>query len=381
MKRLRAFLFKLAGLFNKERRVRELADEIESHLQLHIEDNLRAGMSPELARRHALVSLGSLESAKESYRAAATLPAVESLLQDVTFSVRQLRKNPGFTFTAIVMLALGLCSSVAIFAFVDAALIKPLPYQDSSRLVGVYETVPIFPRSNLSYLDYLDWKRLNNVFSSLDVYQRTGHTLTTTAGAQIVRGVGVSAGFFRTLGVSPILGRDFYDGEDLPAAPRTLLLTYEAWQNRYGAKEDVIGQAVTLDGKANTIIGVLPAGFHFAPVEPAEFWTTLHRSGSCDDRRSCHNLYGVARLKDGVTLGTALADVKLIAQRLEEQYPETNRDQGAALVSLSEVIVGDVRPILLVLLGGAGLLLLIATVNVSSLLLVRSEGRKREIAV
>src|SRR5262249_19370708 len=259
--------------------------------------------------------------------------------------------------------------------------IKPLPYQDSSRLVGVYETVPIFPRSNLSYLDYLDWKRLNNVFSSLDVYQRTGHILTTSAGAQIVRGARVSDGFFRTLGVSPILGRDFYDGEDLPAAPRTLLLTYEAWQNRYGAKEDVIGQAVTLDGKANTIIGVLPAGFHFAPVEPAEFWTTLHRSGSCDDRRSCHNLYGVARLKDGVTLGTALADVKLIAQRLEEQYPETNRDQGAALVSLSEVIVGDVRPILLVLLGGAGLLLLIATVNVSSLLLVRSEGRKREIAV
>jgi predicted permease len=191
----------------------------------------------------------------------------------------------------------------------------------------------------------------------------------------------VSDGFLRTLGITPILGRDFNPGEDLASAQPTVLLSYAAWQQRYGGKENVLGQTVILDGLPYTIIGVLPREFQFAPARSAEFWAALHAPNSCEVRRSCHGLMAIGRLKNGVSLQTALADTKSIAAQLEIQYPDSNRGQGAAVAPLTEVIVGDIRPILLVLLGGAGLLLLIACVNVTSLLLVRSEGRRREIAV
>lgn len=245
----------------------------------------------------------------------------------------------------------------------------------------MFESIRLFPRSTLSYLDYLDWKKLNKVFSSLDAYQRNAFMLTTSEGAQPARGARVTGGFFRTLGVTPILGRDFHAGEDSPGAPRTVLLSYAAWQNRYGGKADVLGQAVTLDGAPNIIIGVLAREFHFAPAEPAEFWTALHAAGSCDLRRSCHNLFGIARLKDGISVQAALADTEAIAKALERQYPDSNRGQGASVAPLSDVIVGEYRSILMVVLSGAGLLLLIASVNVTGLLLVRSEGRRREMAV
>jgi len=309
------------------------------------------------------------------------LNLIDNLVQDTRFAIRQLRNNLGFTCTATIVLALGMCASVAIFAFVDATLIKPLPYQNPSRLVGVFESILLFPQSNLSYPDYLDWKKLNTVFRSLDVYQRNGFLLKTPEGAQITRGARVSDGFFRTLGITPMLGRDFYPGEDLPGVQRSILLSYGAWQKRFGGRKDILGETVTLDGAPNIIIGVLPREFHFAPAEPAEFWTALHASGGCDTRRSCHGLYGVARLKDGVSVQTSLTEMTAIAQQLEKQYPDSNRGQGAAVAHLTDVMVGNIRPILLVLLIGAGLLLLIATVNVASLLLVRSESRKREIAI
>jgi predicted permease len=363
-------------------RERELADEIEGHLQMHIDDNIRRGMTPELARRDAILKLGGVESTKQAYRERRTVPFLENLLRDVRFAIRQLRKNPGFTSTAIVMLALGMCASVAIFAFVDAALIKPLPYRNPARLVGVYENVPLIqcPQCPLSYPDYLDWKKLNTVFSSLAAYEHMGASLSTPTGAQPASGARVTDGFFRTLGVTPVLGRDFYAGEDLPSAPRAVILSYAVWQQRYGGKADILGRTVTLNGAPNTVIGVLPREFHFAPAEPAEFWAALHAASECDLRRSCHSLLGVARLKDGVSVQTALANVTSIAQQLEKQYPE-NRGQGAGLIPLAEAISRNIRPILLLLLSGAGLLLLIASVNVASLLLVRSEGRKREIAV
>jgi macrolide transport system ATP-binding/permease protein len=306
---------------------------------------------------------------------------IDNVFQDVRFAVRQLRKSPAFTATAISTLALGMCASVAIFAFVDAALIKPLPYANPSRLVGVFERVPMFPQSNLSYPDYLDWKTLNTVFTSLSAYQGGGVTVATPKGAQRAPGARVSDDFFRTLGVAPILGRDFRTGEDLPSAPRTVLLSYAAWQKRYGGQADVLDRSVTLNGEPNTIIGVLPREFHFAPAGSPEFWTSLHATSPCDRRRSCHNLYGVARLRDGVSVRAAEANMIAIAQQLELQYPDSNRGQGAAVVNLSDTIVGTIRPVLLVLLSGAALLLLIASVNVASLLLVRSESRKREVAV
>jgi len=306
---------------------------------------------------------------------------MNGLLQDLRYAFRQFRRSPGFTCTSVLILALGMGSSLSIFAFVDAALIKPLPYPDPNRLVDVTESVAILPRANLSYPDYLDWKRRNHVFTSMDVYRRTGYLLSTATGAEPVPGVTVSDGFFRTLGVAPVIGRDFQNGEDLPEAPRTVLLSYRTWKERFGGRTTVLGESVTLSGIANTIIGVLPQEFQFAPKGNAEFWTTLHASDPCGVRRSCHNLVGIGRLKDGIPVATAFADMQAIARQLELQYPADNRGQGASVALLSQVIVADIRPILLVLLGGAVLLLAIACVNVSSLLLVRSEGRKREIAV
>lgn len=379
MRKVRAWLLRFKGLFLKDDH--DFADELESHLQMHIDDNIRAGMSPQEARRVAVMKLGGVDQAKEAYRDRATIPFLESVVHDLRFTFRQLRKNPAFTITATAMVALGIGASVAIFAFVDAALIKPLPYKDPSRVLFVTETTPEMPRAALSYLDYLDWQKLNRVFDSMDVYGQTGYVVSTGAGMEMVDAARVSAGFFHTLGVSLLLGREFHAGEDLPEAPRTLILSYASWQKRFGGKQEVIGQSINLNETPYTIIGVLPQNFHFALVENAEFWTTLNTGGGCFKLRSCHNLNGVARLKDGVTIDAALADLTRIAKELEAQYPDSNLNQGATVAPLSEVIVGDVRPVLLLLLGGAGLLLLIACINVASLLLVRSETRRRELAV
>src|ERR1041384_7650002 len=174
MRQLRAWLVRCKGLFLKTARERELADELESHLQMHIDDNLRAGMSEQEARRVAVLKLGGVEQAKEAYRDRATIPFLESVIQDLRFTLRQLRKHPAFTATATAMVAVGIGASVAIFAFVDAALIKPLPYHDPSRLLYVTETTPDIPRAVLSYPDYLDWKKLNTTLDSLNVYTQRG---------------------------------------------------------------------------------------------------------------------------------------------------------------------------------------------------------------
>ncbi len=383
MKSVRTWLDRFVGMFSAARREQEFATELEGHLQMQIDDNVRAGMAEEEARRAAILKIGGMERARQAYRERGTVPFFETLLQDLRFALRQLWKNPGFTITAVLMLALGIAASVAIFAFVDEALLRPLPYSAPSSLVAVTESIALFPHANLSYPDYLDWKRMNHSFQSLDVYQGAGYLLNASSGVESVAGERVTDGFFHTLGVAPMLGRDFYAGEDQLSAPRTVILSYVGWQKHFAGKKDVVGQSVSLSGIPYTIVGVMPDSFEFAPHNNAEFWTTMHASAAngCDLRRSCHSLDGVARLKDGVTVQAALAEMTAIAQKLEQQYPNDNRGQGADVLPLSELIVGDIRPILLILLAGAGLLLLIACVNVASLLLVRSESRKREIAV
>ena len=190
-----------------------------------------------------------------------------------------------------------------------------------------------------------------------------------------------SDGFFRTLGVTPILGRDFYPGEDRPGSPRNILITYGSWQRRFGKDPGIFGRQIVLNDISYTIIGVLPKEFHFAPIGAAEFWAALNDPNSCDKRRGCHGLFGIARLKDGVSPQTAAAAMQTVAQQLAKQYPDSNQGLGATVTTLSDSIVGDIRGVLLVLLGGASLLLLIALVNVANLVLVRAETRKRETAV
>jgi len=376
MSRLR----RIANLFSRSRIEHEIDAELLSHIQLRIDDNLAAGMSPEDARRDALLRFGNRAVIKESAVGMDAALILDSIWSDIAYACRQFVKNPGFAITAILVLALGICASVAIFAFVDAVLIRPLPYANPSRLVGLYESTPLGPRFHLSYLDYLDWKQMNHVFADLEGFDNNPAALHTPDGAQSVDTAEIGAGFFRMLGIAPILGRDFRSGEDTMDAPRTVILSYSAWQKRFGGRQDILGQTVTLDDTASVVVGVLPQGFQFAPAGAAEFWMPMHHSLKPDDRGG-HGMTAFARLKDGVSFETASANMSAIAARLAKQYPDADEGRGATVVPLTEIVIGSLRPTLLLLLCGAALLLLIACVNVSGLLLVRFQSRQREISV
>ena len=212
-------------------------------------------------------------------------------------------------------------------------------------------------------------------------YNGSGYLLQTPSGATAVQGERVSGGFFQTLGVRPMLGRDISLDEDRPGGPNVAILSYGAWLHHFGARRDVVGLTVNLDNAAYTIIGVLPRTFSFARAGDAEFWVPINTLSPHEQMRTFYNFWGIGRLRDGVTVREALAEMSAISKQLQMQFPTSDRSESASVVPLSEVILGDVRPILLTLLGGAGLLLLIACVNVTSLVLVRSENRRREIAV
>jgi predicted permease len=371
---------KLSLLFGRTRFRKELDEEMAFHREQAEKEMVASGMTPEAARYAAMRQFGNMPRMRERSHELVGF-RFETVGQDLRFAMRQMVKNPGYAVLAVFILALGIGVSVAIFGFVDAALLEPLPYDHPNRLMDVGESARVLPRSNLSYLDYVDWKRMNKTLATLDVYTGTGYLLRTSSGSEPVPAARVSDGFFSTLGVRAMLGRGFLPGDDQPGHAKIVVMTYGAWVNRFGARPDIVGQSVTLDGDNWTVVGVLPREFQFAPHGDAEFWTPTLDLSSCEKRRSCHSFYGVGRLRDGVTEQEARADLTGIAKQLEHQYPDSNRDQGASLQPLSKLIIGDIRDVLLILLAGAGLLLLIACINVASLLLVRSEGRRREIAV
>ncbi|MBZ5531161.1 MAG: ABC transporter permease [Acidobacteriia bacterium] len=308
---------------------------------------------------------------------------METVLQDLRYGLRTLWKSPRFTVTAVITLAVGIAANVAIFTFVDATLIRPLPYKDSQQLVAIYDTreQTVASQFEASYPDYLDWKQQNQVFSSIAGYGGGGTVLRGEGAPVVLPSAVVSDDFFSTLGVKPILGRDFQPGEDLASAPETTILSYGFWQKHFGGKRDVIGRVVTLGRSQVTIIGVLPANFHFAPVADPDLWQTLHATDGLRDRRNLHWLNVVARLKPGVSQEKAAAGMKVVMEGLERQYPASNTKLRTALVPLNEVIVGQIRPILLLLLGAVALLLMIACSNVANLLLARALSRRREVAV
>jgi macrolide transport system ATP-binding/permease protein len=372
---------RITNLFFRDQVQREIDAELRSHIEMRIEDNLAAGMSRREARRDALVRFGNRDAMHERITEADAALYLESIWADLRYTCRQLRKNPVFTATAVLLIALGLGTSVAIFAFVDAALIQPMPFRDPARLVSVYEVAGGCPLCNVSRQNWQDWKKMDTAFSSFQTWGWASYLLHGPEGTTPARGARVSDGFFQTLGVKPILGRDFYAGEDKPGAPRTTLLSYASWQKRFAGNPSVVGQSIRLGDDSYSIIGVLPRDFHFAPLGEADFWTALNDLDSCEQRRGCHNLFGVARLKDGVTVAAAAAEMRTLAEQFARQYPDSNHDMSAIAIPLSQSIIGDIRPILLMLLSGAALLWLIACVNVISLLLVRSESRRQEIAV
>ncbi len=311
-------------------------------------------------------------------------------MRDLRFALRQLLRYRGFAATAIVVPALGIAASIALFAFVDAAMIKPLPYAEPSRLVNVFGTLPQLARGGgVSYLDFRDWRERSHTLSALAAFDvRTGFTLVTTSGREGVPGLRVTSGFFRTLGVTPLVGREFAADEEGLAAPPTAMISYGAWHARFGGSPDVIGQTVVLqsswlgDAEPHVIIGVLPADFQFPMAPAAEFWTTIRKSQACWDVRSCRSTQVIARLAPGISLPTAAAEMTSIVEQLQREYPADHREaEVAKLIPLRDVMLGDVGRVLLMLLAGALLLLVIACTNVMSLVLARTDSRAREIAI
>jgi predicted permease len=376
-----AIVSRLMNLFRRSRLDREISEELRVHIEMRIEDNLARGMTPEEARREALVRFGNATATRDRVATVEMALWAESVLADLRYAFRQLAKTPAFAATAIGVLALGMGAGVAIFAFVDAALLQPLPYDRSDRLMAVNESSlqsPIWP---LSYADFKDWQRLNKSFSSLDVIGGSGFLLRTPTGAEPVQAVRVSGGFFKTMGVRPVAGRDFNAAEGELGGPKAVMLSYGAWVHRFGGRNDAVGRIVDLDGEGYTIVGVLPRSFGFGPAGNAEFWTPINRLSFHEQQRTFYAFWGVGRLRDGVTAETARAEMTAIEGDLQKQYAIKGRGLGASVIPLAVLMVGQVRPVLLMFLGGAGLLLLIASVNVASLVLARSESRKREVAV
>jgi macrolide transport system ATP-binding/permease protein len=368
-------------LFSRRRRLDELSESIREHLEEKIANLTERGMTRKEAEQTARREFGNVTLIEERSREVWQWPALESIIADLRYTLRQVRRAPGFAVTAIIVLALGIGASVAIFAFVDAALLEPLPYADPNRLMAVNESSAESPLWPLTYPDFVDWQRMNKSLSSLDVFSGAGYLVRTRDGAQPVTAGRVSGGFFRTLGVQPILGRDFAAGEDRLGGPNLTLISYGAWLHRFGGRKDVVGQTVSLDNTGYTILGVLPRNFSFALAGNAEFWVPINTLSPHEQTRNFFNFFGVGRLRDGVSRQTAQAEMTTIEKQLQTLYPNQGRNLTAQVIPLTEVFVGNVRPILLTLLGGAGLLLVIACVNVASLVLVRSESRRREVAV
>lgn len=368
-------------MFRRRRSKEDFAEEIRSHLALEADELEREGLSKQEARRKAGIAFGSVRTARERFYLKDRVEWLDNTVRDLKFAVRQMTRNSGFAATAVLVLAVGIGASAAIFAFVDAALLEPLPYTDPTHIMEVNEGSAQFPQWPLSYPDFIDWQRLNKSFQSLDVYSSSGYLLRTSSGSEPIRAMRISGGFFRTLGVHPLLGRDFNPGENRIGGPDVTILSFGAWLHRFGARPDLVGQVVDLDGAAYTVIGILPRSFSFAPGGNAEFWVPINNLSFHEQSRGFYPFMGIGRLRDGVSVQSASAEMQAIAAQLQQQYPMPGREASASVVPFSEVVVGDVRPILLALFGGSGLLLLIACVNVASLLLVRSESRRHEIAV
>src|ERR1700722_11104645 len=308
------------------------------------------------------------------------------LLQDLAYAVRQLRKNPGFTFVAVLTLALGIGANSAIFSVVYAVLLRPLPFRDPGRLVAVKTTEPgRLDDIGVSYPAFLDWRAQSHAFDGLSAFHTHDATLTGRGEPAHLMGAVASANLFSVLGVGPAMGRDFLAEEDAAAATGSpIILSHELWQSRFGSDPKIVGQSITLDEQPFVVIGVMPAGFQFpGQSTPAEFWTTIHldlQANGMATQRGVAYLDVIGRLKSQVNLTAAQTEMAGIQGNINRQYPE-NRPRGISITSEAEAVVGGMRQGLFILCGAVGLVLLIACANLSNLLLARSTARSREISV
>jgi predicted permease len=306
---------------------------------------------------------------------------MSQLIQDIRFGLRGLWRQPGFSIVAICSLALGIGANTAIFSVVNSVLLRPLPFPQPDQLVTLDQSKPNFETGAIPYPNFLDLQKENRTFSAMAISRGFGFSLIGTGEAERVRARLVSADFFSVLDVKPALGRTFVAGEDEPGAGAVVVISAELWQRKFGAAQDAVGRAVTLDDKSYTIVGVIPQNFSlFQGTDvyvPIGQWATP----ALKSRSAGLGLHGIGRLKPGVTIEQGQADLDRVMANLAVAYPDSNRGNGAKVSSLKQRVIGDIGPTLWLLLGAVGFVLLIACVNVSNLLLARSTGRTREFAI
>jgi predicted permease len=313
-----------------------------------------------------------------------------SLPQDLRYGARVLVKSPGFSLIAILTLALGIGANTAIFSVVNGVLLNPLPFHDPNQLVSLFQEIPNFKNGSISYPNFTDWRRMNTTFAGMAAYRSAGFNLSGNGEPERLHGEMISAGFFKILGVNPIMGRTFTADEDRLGANPTVMITEGLWKRKFGSRTDIIGQRMVLDDVGRTIVGVVPSSFHlriqnfqrggpmnevYVPV--GEF----NEPKFYAERGAGWGLDAIGRLKPGVTLQQAREDMDRVSRDLAAAYPAIDSDKKANILSLKDEMVGRMRPILLILLGAVGFVLLISCVNVANLLLARSTVRQREFAI
>jgi predicted permease len=378
-------LARLRGLAEHQRLERELDAEVRFHLEMQIEDNLKAGMNPAEARYAAQRSFGGVEPMKERYRERRAFAVVETVAQDVRYAVRTLRKSPGFMTTSLAVLALGIGANTAMFSVLNAVLLRPLPYPSPEQLVMLWTEVPSqnLREGRSSYLNVEQWRRESRSFADIAIFDPASVTLTTAAEAEQISVARISPNFFPLLGVQPLRGRSF-SPEEAEERRRLAVISHRFWQTHFGGSLDAIGASIDLDGLPFRIVGIVPADFQFAGLS-AEVWephTTLPDWEKQRGAQGADTWFVLGRLRPGVAIGQAQAEMSAIARRLDEQAPASERDRGISVVSLSLQITGPRSRLALWMLTGAVFcVLLIAATNVASLTLARSASREREIAI
>jgi putative ABC transport system permease protein len=380
MKSLRAWLLRLAGVFDSTRQAREFDEELESHLQFEIERHLALGMTPEEARRRAMMRFGGLEQTKEQYRDQLGLPALETLLQDIRGGIRLMRRTPSFTAIAIVTLAIGVGANTVMFSVVNTVLLRPLPYADPERLVYVETLENRGEPWGTAPPDFYRFRRVNRTFDFLDAFYETPINLTGHQTPERVNALVASSGFFAALGVPPALGRGFIASDEQWGSHRVIVLGDGLWKTRFASDPSIVGRAINVNGDPFVVVGVMAPGFTFLNSTAQAFIPMAFEAGDNMNTHSNFFLTMIGRLRQGVDAASAGADMNLIARDIAVDHPET-KGTTVRVAPLRDALVRDARRPVLVLLGAVALVLLISCVNLANLLLARGAARAREIAL